>query len=118
MIATTHVLLSIEQPMYAASMRATLQAHDDVHIVGETSDVVESLALLKKHRPDLWVHSWPAGRDLHAILSHAYSVHPDVRVLSVDPAEPAGILQMQVHSVDSVLRLTGRTREMAEAYSC
>ena len=49
----TGVLLADDQALVRAGFRALLNAEPDVHVVGEASDGVEALALVRRARPDV-----------------------------------------------------------------
>lgn len=49
------VVLADDQAMFRAGLRALLGAEDDIHVVGEAADGAQTLALVRRLRPDVVV---------------------------------------------------------------
>ena len=108
----TRVLLSIEQQLHAQLLKHTLLSRNDIELVGETKGIVDSLMLIAAEKPDLWIHSWDEGAERSAAFSHAYSIHPDLAVVRINPDEPAGFLQLPVNSFSQLIDVACRTRSL------
>ena len=113
----TRVLLSIEHQLQAQLLKNTLLSRDDVELVGETKGLVDSLMLIAAEKPDLWIHSWDESDQPVAALSHAYSIHPELAVIRINPDEPAGFLQLQISSLAQLIDVTARTRPLSKRSS-
>lgn len=112
MMNSTRVFLTIEQRLHAQLIKHTLLARDDVELVGETKGLIDSLMLIAAKKPDIWIHSWEESPELSATFSHAYSIHPSLAVLRVNPDESAGVMQLQVNSLAQLIQLTNSTRSL------
>jgi hypothetical protein len=109
-MALTRVLLSIEHQLHAQLLKNALQTRNDVELVGETKGLVDSLMLTAAKKPDLWIHSWEDNADRSAALSHAYTIHPELAVMRINPDEPAGFLQLPISSLAQLFDVASRTR--------
>ncbi len=111
---TTRVALTIDRCLHFDLLKNSLAARPDVEVVGECIGMVDTLMLIASTRPDLWIHSWDEGDDLNAALSHLLSIHPSLAVMRVHPDEPAGCLQLQVHSISQLFEIANRTRSLLD----
>ena len=110
----TRVLLSIEHQLHAQLLKNALSSRNDVEVVGETKGIVDSLMLIAAKKPDLWIHSWDESSLPPAAFSHAYSLHPNLAVMRINPDEPAGLLQLQISSLAQLIDVATRTRRSSQ----
>jgi hypothetical protein len=106
----TRVLLSVEHQLHAQLLKNALLSRSDIELVGETKGIVDSLMLIAAKKPDLWIHSWEERAEPSAAISYAYSIHPNLAVLRVNPDEPTGFLQVQVSSLSQLIDVASRSR--------
>lgn len=111
----TRVLLTIEQPLHAHLLKNAFTTCPDLELVGEATEVIECMQMMVSRKPHLWIHSWDEGPDLQAVLSHVYDSQPSLSVIRISPNEPAGYIQMQVHSLADLLKCATRTRSFLDA---
>ena len=111
-MSATRVLLTTNRQLHADMFRSALAAVQDLQVVGEATEVIDCLAQISAKRPDVWIHTWPEGPELRAVLSHIYAAHPRVMVVRVDPDESSGFAEMQVSSLEDLVRITRDAGEL------
>lgn len=111
-MAVTRVLLSIEHQLHSQLLKNALFSRNDVELVGETKGMIDSLMLIAAEKPDLWIHSWSEESEPSAAMSHAFSLHPGLAVMRVNPDEPNGVLQLQINSLPQLIEVAIQTRPM------
>ncbi len=109
----TRVLLTVEQRLHSQLLKHTLLSRNDVELIGEAKSVVDSLMMIASEKPDLWIHSLD-GEGLDALLSHAFSLQPNLGVAKVSLDDPSGCLQFQVNSISQLISITNRTRPLLD----
>ena len=102
-VKKTKVLLGTPDGLQTQILLAALRDQRDVEIVGRGSDSMTTLITIARTKPDVWIHGREEGAALQAFLSHVYSCHPSITVIRIDPNDPAGYLQVPVHSMGSLL---------------
>ena len=100
---STRVLLSIEQQLCRQLLQHACDRHPEVEVVGQSSNVIEILALMDQFKPHVFIHSWDDGPDYRAFLSHAHEIVPDLVIVQFDPDNTCGYLQVPVKSIGSLL---------------
>lgn len=103
------ILLSIEPLAYRELLRQSLEHQPKIEIVGESCNYIECLAIIASQQPQIWIHSAEEGPDLKAAVDRAYELSPQLVVARVNPAEPAGYLQIRLTSLADVLGFAERT---------
>ena len=102
-MTTTRVLLTIEQHLDSELLKRALKMQPEVEVVGEAIEVIDCMHQIANTNVDVWLHSWDQGPELEAVLSHVYSVRPDLLVIRVSPNEAAGYFQRQINSIPELL---------------
>lgn len=108
----TRILLSVDEQLPAQLLKQAFASCDYLELIGEVTDVIDTLVCIRNAKPDLWVHSLAQGDELEALLSHAYSCHPSLIAVRVVPSETSGFAQIRIDSIANLLKFASRSQQL------
>ncbi|WP_182871047.1 hypothetical protein [Stieleria mannarensis] len=101
----TRILLTIDQQLQSQLLHSLLGSMEQVELVGETTEVIDILKMIRTERPHVWIHSWEQGERLEGVLSHVYSESSNLAVLRINLNELTGIYQVQINSLADLIQV-------------
>ena len=115
-MTNTRVLLSVEQQLERQLIQYSLDRFPDVEIIGKSLSVFEIMALIAQCKPHVWIHSFGDGPDYRTLRTHVCSVAPELIIVTVNPDDPCGFLQVPVNSIDDLISHSLRFAEGTESF--
>lgn len=110
----TRVLLSIEGCLEQQLIVHSLERLNGVKIVGQSTNAIETLALIVQRKPHLWIHSFKDASEYGAVHAFVQELAPELLtavIQSGDSTAPRSYLQVPVKSIGEIVSLAVQLAE-------